>query len=105
MRYLRSMGEADALRDAIGAAARVVLIGAGWIGSEVAASARQLGAEVAIVAPEAVPLERVLGPEIGGIYRDLHAERGVDLHPPVMSHRRGTPCTTSIFAWNTGPTR
>jgi len=80
VRYLRSMGEADALRDAIGAAARVVVIGAGWIGSEVAASARQLGAEVAIVAPEAVPLERVLGPEVGGIYRDLHAERGVDLH-------------------------
>jgi 3-phenylpropionate/trans-cinnamate dioxygenase ferredoxin reductase subunit len=58
----------------------VVVIGAGWIGSEVAASARQLGAEVAIVAPGSVPLERVLGPEIGGVYRDLHAEHGVDLH-------------------------
>ena len=80
VRYLRQMGDSDALRAAIIAASRVVVIGAGWIGSEVAASARQLGAEVAIVAPEAVPLERVLGPEVGGVYRDLHAEHGVDLH-------------------------
>ena len=78
--YLRVMGDSDALRDAITAASRVVVIGAGWIGSEVAASARHLGAQVAIVAPEAVPLERVLGLEIGGIYRDLHTEHGVDLH-------------------------
>jgi len=78
--YLRAMGESDALRAAITAASRVVVIGAGWIGSEVAASARQLGAEVAIVAPDTVPLERVLGQELGGIYRDLHAEHGVDLH-------------------------
>ena len=80
VRYLRQMGDSDALRTAIIAASRVVVIGAGWIGSEVAASARQLGAEVAIVAPSQVPLERVLGPEIGGVYRDLHAEHGVDLH-------------------------
>ncbi len=80
VRYLREMGDSDALRAAITAAGRVVVIGAGWIGAEVAASARQLGAEVAIVAPEPVPLERVLGPEIGGVYRDLHAEQGVELH-------------------------
>jgi 3-phenylpropionate/trans-cinnamate dioxygenase ferredoxin reductase component len=80
VRYLRQMGDSDALRAAITAASRVVVIGAGWIGSEVAASARQLGAEVAIVAPEPVPLERVLGPEVGAVYRDLHAEHGVDLH-------------------------
>jgi 3-phenylpropionate/trans-cinnamate dioxygenase ferredoxin reductase subunit len=80
VRYLRQMGDSDALRAAITAASRVVVIGAGWIGSEVAASARQLGAEVAIVAPEAVPLERVLGQEVGGVYRNLHAEHGVDLH-------------------------
>jgi 3-phenylpropionate/trans-cinnamate dioxygenase ferredoxin reductase component len=78
--YLRQMGDSDALRAAVTAAGRVIVIGAGWIGSEVAASARQLGAEVSIVAPEAVPLERVLGPEVGGIYRDLHAGHGVDLH-------------------------
>ena len=80
VRYLRQMGDSDALRAAITAASRAVVVGAGWIGSEVVASARQLGAEVAVVAPEAVPLERVLGPEIGAVYRDLHAEHGVDLH-------------------------
>ena len=80
VRYLREMGDSDALRTAITAASRVVVIGAGWIGCEVAASARQLGAEVAIVAPDAAPLERVLGPELGRVYRDLHAEHGVDLH-------------------------
>ena len=80
VRYLREMGDSDALRTAITAASRVVVIGAGWIGCEVAASARQLGAEVAIVAPAAAPLERVLGPELGRVYRDLHAEHGVDLH-------------------------
>jgi 3-phenylpropionate/trans-cinnamate dioxygenase ferredoxin reductase subunit len=80
VRYLRRMGDADALRAAITGASRVVVIGAGWIGSEVAASARQLGAEVAIVAPEAVPLESVLGTEVGSVYRDLHSENGVDLH-------------------------
>jgi 3-phenylpropionate/trans-cinnamate dioxygenase ferredoxin reductase subunit len=78
--YLRAMGESDTLRAAIMAASRVIVIGAGWIGSEVAASARQLGAQVAIVAPEAVPLVRVLGPEVGGVCRDLHAARGVALH-------------------------
>ena len=80
VRYLRTMGDSDALRAAITAASRVVVIGSGWIGSEVAASARQLGAEVAIVGPDAVPLERVLGPEVGRVYRELHAENGVELH-------------------------
>ena len=78
--YLRRMSDSDDLRAAIKAATRVVVIGAGWIGSEVAASASQLGAEVSVVAPEEVPLERVLGPLLGGVYRDLHAEHGVDLH-------------------------
>jgi 3-phenylpropionate/trans-cinnamate dioxygenase ferredoxin reductase subunit len=78
--YLRSVADADAIRDAITPASPLVVIGAGWIGVEVAASARQLGAAVAMVAPGPVPLERVLGKEVGGIFRDLHAEHGVDLH-------------------------
>ena len=77
--YLRVMGDSDALRAAITSASRVIIIGAGWIGSEVAASARQLGAEVTIVAPDALPLEKVLGPEVGAVYLDLHTEHGVDL--------------------------
>ena len=78
--YLRSVTDADTLRQALTSSAQVVVIGAGWIGAEVAASARQLGATVAMVELAAVPLERVLGPEVGAIYRDLHAEHGVDLH-------------------------
>ena len=78
--YLRRVDDADTLRQAIGPTAQVVVVGAGWIGAEVAASARQLGAAVAMVELAAVPLERVLGPEVGAIYRDLHASHGVDLH-------------------------
>lgn len=78
--YLRTVADSDALRGAITTAGPVVVIGAGWIGCEVAASARQLGAEVAVVEMGSVPLERVLGAEVGGIYRDLHADHGVQLH-------------------------
>jgi 3-phenylpropionate/trans-cinnamate dioxygenase ferredoxin reductase component len=53
------------------------VIGAGWIGSEVAASARQRGLDVTVIEPAAVPLERVLGTEVGAIYRDIHADQGV----------------------------
>ena len=75
--YLRTVADSDALREAITRSVPIVVIGAGWIGAEVAASARQMGAEVSMVEVASVPLERVLGPEVGGIYRDLHAEHGV----------------------------
>jgi 3-phenylpropionate/trans-cinnamate dioxygenase ferredoxin reductase subunit len=55
-----------------------VTIGAGWIGAEVAASARQKGCEVTILEMAELPLERVLGPEIGTIYRDIHTDHGVE---------------------------
>jgi 3-phenylpropionate/trans-cinnamate dioxygenase ferredoxin reductase subunit len=78
--YLRSVEDADTLRRALTPSAQVVVIGAGWIGAEVAASARQVRAGVAMVELAAVPLERVLGPEVGAVYRDLHRNHGVDLH-------------------------
>jgi 3-phenylpropionate/trans-cinnamate dioxygenase ferredoxin reductase subunit len=55
----------------------VVVVGAGWIGAEVAASARQRGLDVTVVDPAAVPLERVMGREVGAVYRDIHADQGV----------------------------
>jgi 3-phenylpropionate/trans-cinnamate dioxygenase ferredoxin reductase subunit len=55
------------------------VVGAGWIGSEFAASARQRGLEVTVVDPAALPNERVFGPEIGAFYRDVHARHGVEL--------------------------
>jgi 3-phenylpropionate/trans-cinnamate dioxygenase ferredoxin reductase subunit len=75
--YLRSVADCDALRERLDGGGSVVVIGAGWIGAEVAASARQRGLEVTVIDPRSVPLERVLGSEVGGVYRDLHVEHGV----------------------------
>jgi 3-phenylpropionate/trans-cinnamate dioxygenase ferredoxin reductase subunit len=74
--YLRSVGDSDALRERLDRGGTVVVVGAGWIGAEVAASARQRGLDVTVLDPLAVPLERVLGAEVGAIYRDIHADHG-----------------------------
>jgi 3-phenylpropionate/trans-cinnamate dioxygenase ferredoxin reductase component len=74
---LRSVQDSDAIRERIDAGGRLVTIGAGWIGAEVAASARQRGCDVTIVEMGQLPLERVLGPELGAIYRDIHVDHGV----------------------------
>jgi 3-phenylpropionate/trans-cinnamate dioxygenase ferredoxin reductase component len=75
--YLRSVQDSDALRARIDGGGALVVVGAGWIGAEVAASARQRGMDVTVVEPSSVPLERVLGTEVGGIYRDIHSDHGV----------------------------
>ncbi|HVD59118.1 MAG TPA: FAD-dependent oxidoreductase, partial [Thermoleophilaceae bacterium] len=75
--YLRSVEDSDALRERFRKSRSVVVVGAGWIGSEVAASARQRGLEVTVIDPTAVPLERVLGTEVGAVYRDIHTDHGV----------------------------
>jgi 3-phenylpropionate/trans-cinnamate dioxygenase ferredoxin reductase subunit len=77
--YLRTVEDARTLRDAIRATIRVVVIGAGWIGSEVAASARQMGVDVVLVDPAPTPLHRVLGEQVGATFLSLHAEHGVTL--------------------------
>jgi 3-phenylpropionate/trans-cinnamate dioxygenase ferredoxin reductase subunit len=77
--YLRSVGDSDALRERLDRGGAVVVVGAGWIGAEVAASARQRGLDVTVLDPLTVPLERVLGSEVGAIYRDIHAEHGTKL--------------------------
>jgi 3-phenylpropionate/trans-cinnamate dioxygenase ferredoxin reductase subunit len=76
--YLRTLGDSDALRARLDAGERLVVIGAGWIGCEVAASARQRGIEVTVIAPS-VPFARLLGSEVGAIYRDIHVEHGVEM--------------------------
>jgi 3-phenylpropionate/trans-cinnamate dioxygenase ferredoxin reductase subunit len=75
--YLRSVEDSDALRERLDRGGAVVVVGAGWIGSEVAASARQRGLEVTVVDPASVPLERVLGTEVGAIYGEIHHDHGV----------------------------
>ena len=77
---LRTLEDSDVLRGVLDAAGRLVVVGAGWIGSEVSASARERGMDVALVEPQSVPLEGVLGPELGAFYRDVHADHGVQLH-------------------------
>jgi 3-phenylpropionate/trans-cinnamate dioxygenase ferredoxin reductase subunit len=78
--YLRDLADADAIGARLAqGSGRVVVIGAGWIGSEVAASARVKGLDVAVVEMADVPLERVLGREVGEIYAGVHRQHGVDM--------------------------
>jgi NADPH-dependent 2,4-dienoyl-CoA reductase/sulfur reductase-like enzyme len=78
---LRTLDDAMALREVLSRpSARLGLAGAGFIGLEVAATARRLGAEVTVVEPLDVPLGRVLGPVAGGACELMHREEGVTFH-------------------------
>jgi 3-phenylpropionate/trans-cinnamate dioxygenase ferredoxin reductase subunit len=77
--YLRTLSDSERLRERLDAGGRVAVIGAGWIGSEVAASARQRGLDVTLIDPLPLPNLRIFGPEIGSFYRDVHAQHGIDL--------------------------
>jgi 3-phenylpropionate/trans-cinnamate dioxygenase ferredoxin reductase component len=77
--HLRTLPESDRLRERLGRGGSLVVVGAGWIGCEVAAAARQMGLEVTVIAPAAMPLEHQLGPEAGAIYRDIHTDQGVKM--------------------------
>ena len=75
---LRTLDDSDRLRALLPTISRLVVIGAGWIGLEVAAAARQAGVEVTVVESAELPLLRVLGPEVARVFADLHIQRGVD---------------------------
>jgi 3-phenylpropionate/trans-cinnamate dioxygenase ferredoxin reductase subunit len=77
--HLRNLDDSIRLAGAIRSASRVAVVGAGWIGTEVAASARQMGTEVTLIGPGAVPLQRILGADIGAVFARLHADNGVAL--------------------------
>ncbi|HLN78382.1 MAG TPA: FAD/NAD(P)-binding oxidoreductase [Nocardioidaceae bacterium] len=77
--YLRAVGDSDRIRGALVEGARIAVIGGGWIGLEVAATARQAGAEVTVVESFDLPLLRVLGHEVAKVFAELHREHGVDL--------------------------
>jgi NADPH-dependent 2,4-dienoyl-CoA reductase/sulfur reductase-like enzyme len=78
--YMRTMTDSTTLRDALRPGdKRVVVVGAGWIGLETAAAAREYGNAVTIVEPQPTPLHQSLGPELGAAFADLHRAHGVDL--------------------------
>ena len=77
--YLRRLEDSDRLKAAFRSGARIVVIGAGWIGLEVAAAARAAGAEVVVLESAELPLLRVLGREAAQVFADLHRDHGVDL--------------------------
>lgn len=78
---LRTVADADAVRAVVAPGRRAVVVGAGWVGTEVAASLRRRGVHVALVHRSAAPFARTLGAEIGRVVAALHAEHGVELHP------------------------
>jgi NADPH-dependent 2,4-dienoyl-CoA reductase/sulfur reductase-like enzyme len=80
VRYLRTAADADRLKaDLAGGGRNVVVVGAGWIGLEVAAAARHHDNAVVVVEPQPTPLHAVLGPEMGNVFAGLHRDHGVDL--------------------------
>ena len=87
---LRTLDDAVAVRDAVAGGARVLVVGAGFIGAEVAATCREVGAEVTMVEPLPVPLGRVLGEDVGRVVADVHRDHGVDLRTGVGVDRLET---------------
>jgi 3-phenylpropionate/trans-cinnamate dioxygenase ferredoxin reductase subunit len=87
---LRSLRDSKAIRQALEHTSRLLVIGAGFIGAEVAASAREMGKDVLMIEASPVPLSRALSPEVGEIYATIHRSHGVDL-------RTGT----TVQAWHT----
>jgi 3-phenylpropionate/trans-cinnamate dioxygenase ferredoxin reductase component len=85
--YLRELRDADAIAARLERGGRLVVVGTGWIGAEVAASARQKGLDVTIVARGELPLEHVLGPEVGRVYVGIHRDHGVRLVGGVVLER------------------
>ena len=85
--HLRTLADSDRIGERIEAAQRLVVVGSGWIGAEIAASARQKGCEVTVLEMASLPLERVLGPELGQIYLDLHRDHGVEFLPETTVER------------------
>ncbi|ADB31581.1 FAD-dependent pyridine nucleotide-disulphide oxidoreductase [Kribbella flavida DSM 17836] len=77
--YLRTAGDSQALTAAYAAKPRVVVVGAGWIGLESAAAAKERGCEVTVIEPQPTALASVLGEQVGALFAELHRQHGVRL--------------------------
>ncbi|MEO5710825.1 MAG: FAD-dependent oxidoreductase [Nocardioidaceae bacterium] len=82
--YLRTIEDSQRLKEAFAPDAKVVVVGAGWIGLETAAAARTAGASVTVLESLDLPLLRVLGPEVAAVFAGLHREHGIDLRLGVQ---------------------
>jgi 3-phenylpropionate/trans-cinnamate dioxygenase ferredoxin reductase component len=78
---LRTVDDSDRLRETLASASRIAVVGAGWIGLEVAAAARIAGVAVTVIEAAELPLLGVLGPEVAQVFLDLHREHDVDFRP------------------------
>ena len=76
--YLRTLAHSDRLRAAFQPGTRVVVAGAGWIGLETTAAARQAGCQVTVLEPQPTALHDQVGPELGSVFADLHRAHGVE---------------------------
>jgi NADPH-dependent 2,4-dienoyl-CoA reductase/sulfur reductase-like enzyme len=96
VRTLRDLADVDGVLEALRPGGRLVVVGAGLIGSEIAASARELGAEVTLLEAAASPLQHLLPPDLGALCAELHTTHGTDLQLGVE--------VTAIVAGDDGET-
>ena len=95
--YLRTMAQSTTLRDRLATGGPVVIIGAGWIGLEVAAAARSHGCDVTVVEPQPTPLAGVVGERVGSFFTDLHSSHGVKFRLGEGVQRlEGSDAVTSV---------
>jgi 3-phenylpropionate/trans-cinnamate dioxygenase ferredoxin reductase component len=85
--YLRTVADSERIAERFERGRRVVVVGSGWIGAEIAASARMKGCEVTMIEMATLPLERVLGHEVGQIYLDVHRDHGIEFLPETTVER------------------
>jgi 3-phenylpropionate/trans-cinnamate dioxygenase ferredoxin reductase component len=89
IQYLRTMTQSETLRAGLREGVQVLIVGAGWIGLEVAAAARERGATVTVVDMDKLPLRRVLGDEVAAFFRDVHVAHGVTFRFETGVHELG----------------
>ena len=95
---LRTLADSDRIAELVQAGTRLVVVGSGWIGLEVAAAARGRGATVTVVTPADLPLQRLLGDRLARVFLDLHLEHGVDFRFGArVAELRGGPDVAQVL--------